>query len=79
MHPHGHPLHHSDLKHSIYIDGSVIQSELGPGLSHVIVLWFVPSFESDSAISAHVNGFDEVRMHLYDHPLHWKVINTLNI
>ena len=59
----------------IYIEhGSVIQSEVVFGFNHVIVLWFVPSYESDSAISAHTNGFDEVQMHLYDHPLHPKVL-----
>ena len=73
MYPHGHPLHWKVVKQSIYIyNVSVIQSELDPGLNHVIVLWFVPSCESDSAISAHTHahGFDEVRMLSYDHPLH---------
>jgi hypothetical protein len=47
-----------------------------PGLSPVVVavVWFVPSCYSDLAISAHTHGFDEVRMHPYGHPLHWKVL-----
>ena len=47
---------------------------MDPGLNNVIVLWFVPSCESDSVISATTHGFDEVRMHPYDHPLHQKVL-----
>ncbi len=45
MHPHGHPLHWKVLKQFIYTyDGRVIQSEVVPGLRHVIVVvvWFVP-------------------------------------
>ena len=40
----------------------------------VVVVCFVPSCEPDSASSAHAHGFDEVRMHPYDHPLHRKVL-----
>ena len=58
----------------MYTDGSLIQSEVDPGLNHVIVVWIVPNCESDSAISAHAHGFDEVMMHLYNHPLHWKML-----
>jgi len=43
MHPYGHPLHRKVLKYFIYIqDGSVFQSEGVLGLTHVIVVWFVP-------------------------------------
>ena len=40
-------------------DGSVIQSELIPGLNHTIVVWIVPICYSDSASSAqlhHLHG-----------------------
>ena len=47
---------------------------MDPGLTHVMVVWIVPISESDSAISAHAHGFDEVWMHPYDHPLHWKLL-----
>jgi hypothetical protein len=72
-----HLLHCKVLEYFIYIkDGSVIQSEVVLGQSHVIVVvvCFVPIYEPDSASSVHLHGFDEVRMHLYDHSLHWKVI-----
>ena len=47
-----------------------------PGLSlvRVVVVWSLPIFYSDSASSAHLHGLDEVSMHSYDHPLHWKVL-----
>ena len=43
-----------------------------PGLSHVIavVVWILPICYSDSASSAHIHDFYEVRMHRYVHPLH---------
>ncbi len=59
----------------IYIyNVSVIQSEVDPGLGHVVVVvvCFVPSCGTDSASSAHAHGFDEVRMHPYNHLLHQK-------
>ena len=44
MHPYGHSLHQRVLDYFIYIwDKSVIQSEVVPGLNHVIVVWIVPS------------------------------------
>jgi hypothetical protein len=76
MHPYDHPLHYEILKHFIYIkDGSVIQSEVVLGQIYVIVVvvCFVPSCEPDSASSVHLHGFDEVRLHPYDHSLHLKV------
>ena len=46
-----------------------------PGHNHVIVVaWFVPSSYSDSASSAHIHGFYEVRMPQYVHPLHQNVL-----
>jgi hypothetical protein len=41
----------------------------------VVVVFFVPSCDPDSVSSVHLHGFDEVRMHPYDHPLHWQVYN----
>ena len=52
---------------------------MDPSLNHVIVLGFVPSCESDSAIAAHTHGIDEVRVHIYDHQLTGKCLNTLYI
>ncbi len=61
------------LKHCIYIyDGSISPYEVVHGLNHAIVVWFVSSCYSDSAISVH--GFDEVRRPTYNHPLHRKVL-----
>ncbi len=78
MHPYGHPLHRKVLKYFIYIKyGSVIRSEGVLGLTHVIVVRFVPSCYPDSASSTHLHGFDGLRMHLYGHPLHWKVLKYL--
>ena len=45
-----------------------------PGLDHVIVVWFVPSCCSDSATSAHLDGFYEVRINPYNHPMNQNVI-----
>ena len=45
-----------------------------PVHNHVIVVWFVPSCYSDSASSAHIHGFYEVRMHRYVHPLRRNVL-----
>ena len=45
-----------------------------PGHNHVMVFWFVPSCYSDSASSAHIHGFYEVRIHQYVHPLHRNVL-----
>ena len=45
-----------------------------PGHDHVIVVWFVPSCYLDSASSAPIHGFYEVRMHRYVHPLHQIVL-----
>ena len=36
----------------------------------------LPICYSDSASSAHLHGFDEVSMHPYDHPLHWKALKN---
>ena len=61
----------------IYIyHGSVSQSKVVLFQRHdiVVVVYFVFICEPDSASSVHLHGFDEVRMHLYDHSLHWKVI-----
>ncbi len=75
MHPYANPLHRKMLKNFIYIKNRfVIQSEVVPGLDYVISVWFVPSCYPGSARSTHLNGFDEVRMHPYDHPLHRKVL-----
>ncbi len=65
MHLYVHPLHQNVLKHFIYIlDESLSHSDVVPGHNHVIVVaWFVPSCYSDSASSAHIHGFYEVRMH----------------
>ena len=45
-----------------------------PGHNHVIVLWFLPSCYSDSASSAHIHGFYEVRMRQYVNPLQRNVL-----
>ena len=37
---------------------------------------FVPDCEPDSVTSVHLHGFDEVRMHPCDHPLHRKVLKN---
>ena len=77
MHPYDHPLHRKVLKHYVYIkDEIVIQSEVVLGLSHVkvVVVFFLPSCEPDSASSAHAHDFDEVKIHPYDHSLHQKVL-----
>jgi hypothetical protein len=77
MHPYDHPLHFKVFKHYIYIyHGSVSQSKMVVVQSHdiVVVVYFVPICEPDSASSVHLHGFDEVRMYSYDHSLHWKVI-----
>ena len=75
MHQYGHPLHRKVLKNFIYIqDRCVIQSEVGPGLNYVILVWFVYSCYPGSASLTHLHGFDEVRMHPYGHPLHRKVL-----
>ena len=78
MHPYDHPLHCKVFKDLIYIyHGSVSQSKVVLVQSHniVVVVYYVPSCEPDSASSVHLHGFDEVKMHPYDHPLHWKVLN----
>ena len=75
MYPYVHPLHQNFCKQLIYISyRSLIHSKVVPGLNHVIVVWFVSSCYSDSVSSAHLQVFDEVRMHPYDHPLHQKVL-----
>ena len=64
------------FKKLTYINnGSIIHSNEVPGHNHaVVVAWFVPSCYSDSASSAHIHGFYEVRMHRYVHPLHQNVL-----
>ncbi len=47
---------------------------MGPGLNYVILVWFLYSCYPGSASLTHLHGFDEVRMHPYGHPLHWKVL-----
>jgi branched-subunit amino acid transport protein AzlD len=80
MHWYVNPLHQNVLKHLIYIlDGSLSHSDVVPGHNHVIVICYVPSCYSDSASSAHIHGFYEVRMHWYVYPLHWNVLITLYI
>ncbi len=84
MHWYVNPLHLNVLKHFIYIlYGSPSCSDVVPGHNHVIVIWFVPSCYSDSASSAHIHGFYEVRMHWYVNPLHQNVlkhfINILDV
>ena len=77
MHPYDKPLHCKVVKDFIYIyHGSVSQSKVVLVQSHniVVVVYYVPSCDPDSASSVHLHGFDEVRMHSYDHSLHWKVI-----
>jgi hypothetical protein len=75
MHPYGHPLHQKLLKYCIYIKNRcVIQSEVVPGTDYVILVWFVYSCYPGPASLTHLHGFDEVRMHTYGHPLHWKVL-----
>ncbi len=76
MHWYVYPLHWNVLKHFIYIlIGILNHSDVVPGHNHVIVVaWFVPSCYSDSASSAHIHGFYEVRMHWYVHPLHRNVL-----
>ena len=64
-------MHQNVLKHLIYIyDGSVIHSEVVPGLNYVIVVQFVPSCYPGLASSTRLQGVDEVRMHPYNYPLH---------
>jgi hypothetical protein len=75
MHQYGHLLHWKVLKTFMYIYGRDIQSERVLGLTHVIVVRFVPSCYPGSARSTHLHGFDEVRMHPYGHSLHQKVLN----
>ena len=71
IHPYNYSLHRKDLTHFIYIqDGSVIQSEVVPGLNHVIVVWFVPSCYQGSARSTHLHSFDGLRIHPYNYSLH---------
>ena len=69
-------MHQKVLKYLTYIkDGSLSHSDVFYGHNHVIVVaWFVPSCYSDSASSAHIYGFYEVRMHQYVHPLHQYVL-----
>ena len=56
IYPYNYLLHWKVLKYLIYIYyGGAIQSEVDPGLNHVIVVWFVPSCYSDSAISAYTH------------------------
>ncbi len=75
MHPYNYSLHCKLFKHFIYIYyGSVIQSEMVPGLNHAILVWFVCSCHPGSDSLTHLHGFDEVRMHPYGHPLHLKVL-----
>jgi peroxiredoxin len=79
MHWYVNPLHRNVLKHFIYIlYGSLSHSDVVPGHNqHVIVIWYVPSCYSDSASSAHIHGFYEVRMHWYVNPLHQNVLKHL--
>ncbi len=45
IHPYVHPLHWKGLKHFIRIlKENVIQSEVDPGLNHVVVVCFVPIY-----------------------------------
>jgi hypothetical protein len=77
MHWYVNPLHQNVLKHFVYIlDGILSHSDVVPGHNHVIVIWYVPSCYSDSASSAHIHGFYEVRMHWYVNPLHRNVLKN---
>ena len=76
IHPYGHLLHQKVLKQILVIhDGSVIKSDVVPGLNHVhvVVVCFVPSCSPYSAGSIHLHGFDGLGIHPYNYPLQWKV------
>ena len=75
MHPYDYQLHQKVLKHFIYIeDGGAIQSEVVPGINHVIVVRFVHNCNPDSASSTRLQGFNGLGIHPYNYPLHWKVL-----
>ena len=75
IHPYDHPLHGKVMNHFIYIlYGIVIQYEMAICLSHVIVVWFVPSCYPGLSSFTHLHYFDVLGIHPYGHPLHGKVL-----